>query len=50
MNFILVAPTGTPDVELNLAMTGAGVQFEWVKRAEGKRTRWTSTWEKAFGE
>jgi hypothetical protein len=44
----LTAPIGTPDVELNLYMTNEGLQFEWVNTADGKRSRWTSTWAEVY--
>ena len=44
----LDAPIGTPDLELNLVMTGGGVQFEIVDTATGERQRQTSTWAEVF--
>jgi len=44
----LDAPIGTPDLELNLVMTGEGVQFEIVNTATGERTRETTTWTDIF--
>jgi hypothetical protein len=45
----LSAPIGTPDIELNLFMTDEGLQFEWVDTADGRRSRWTSTWVEVYG-
>lgn len=46
----LAAPIGTPDVELNLFMTDEGLQFEWVNTADGRRSRWTSTWAEFYAQ
>lgn len=45
----LDAPIGTPDLEVNLVMTTAGVQFEVLNTATGQRVRNTQTWEQIFG-
>ncbi len=44
----LDAPIGTPDLELNLVMSGGGVQVEVVNTATGERTRETTTWTDIF--
>lgn len=44
----LAAPIGTPDVELNLAMTSEGIQIEIVNTASGERSRHTETWAQVF--
>ena len=44
----LAAPIGTPDIELNLAMTNEGIQIEIVNTASGERSRHTQTWAEVF--
>lgn len=44
----LTAPIGTPDIELNLAMTNEGIQIDIANTASGERSRYTETWEQVF--
>ncbi len=41
----LEKPIGTPDMELNIFMTGEGIQVELVDTATGQRSRMVETWE-----
>lgn len=44
----LAAAIGTPDLEMNIVMTGEGIQFEFVNTATGERSRHTETWAQVF--
>ena len=46
----LDAPIGMPDLELNLVMTGEGIQVEILNTTTGERTRFTDTWANVFSE
>ncbi len=46
----LKAPIGTPDLEVNLYMTGEGVQLEEVDTASGQRSRQTMTWAEVYAK
>jgi hypothetical protein len=46
----LEAPIGTPDLEVNLVMTGDGMQFEVVNTSTGERSRETMTWAEVYGK
>ncbi len=39
---------GTADIELNLFMTGEGMQIEFVDTSTGQRTRQTMTWGEVY--
>lgn len=41
---------GTPDIEINVTATGAGVQIEFVNTADNQRRRVTQTWEEMYAE
>ncbi|WP_143815299.1 hypothetical protein [Longibacter salinarum] len=43
-------PIGTPDIELNLTATNAGLQIEFVNTADNQRRRVTRTWEEMYAE
>lgn len=44
----LDAPIGTPDYEVNLRMTGEGMQLEFVNTATGDVSRTVWTWEEVY--
>ncbi len=44
----LDAPIGTPDYEINLRMTGEGMQIEFVNTATGEVSREVLTWEEVY--
>ena len=44
----LDAPIGTPDYEINLRMTGEGMQAEFVDTASGEALRTVQTWEEFY--
>jgi hypothetical protein len=44
----LDAPIGTPDVELNLWMTGEGMQFEFVNTSTDEKSRTVWTWDEFY--
>jgi hypothetical protein len=46
----LDAPIGTPNTEVNIIMTTAGVQFEIVNNLTGQRIRTIQSWEDLLGE
>jgi hypothetical protein len=43
-------PIGTPDIELNLTATNAGLQIEFVSTADNQRRRVTQTWEEMYAD
>lgn len=44
----LSAPIGTPDLEINIIMTGEGLQIELVDTGSNERSRFTETWDNFF--
>ena len=43
-------PIGTPDLEINIAATNAGLQIEFVSTADNQRRRVTQTWKEMYAE
>jgi len=41
---------GTPDIEINVTATNAGVQIEYINTAQNQRQRVTMTWEEMYAE
>ena len=44
------AAIGTVDFEVNIVMTGDGIQIEVTETASGQKQKQTTTWEQVLGE